>query len=59
MCFRLFSLDIGLGAKDVSEMTQEEIAAWLDNDEYEEEDKRKKKKKKKERSPKQQVLILS
>ncbi|KAK2165100.1 hypothetical protein LSH36_55g09061 [Paralvinella palmiformis] len=47
--------DIGLGAKDVSEMTQEEIAAWLDNDEYEEEDKRKKKKKKKERSPKQQT----
>lgn len=46
--------EIGLGAKDISEMTQEEIAAWLDNDEYEEDDKRKKKKKKKEKNPKQQ-----
>ena len=32
--------------KDLSDMTQDEIAAWLDNDDYEEDDNRKKKKKK-------------
>jgi hypothetical protein len=52
----ILSLDEGLEGCDFTEMSQDEIAAWLDNDDYREDDNKKKKKKGKQQK---QVFMLS